>query len=55
MVGLEGKVAVPIFKDADVGRWGQWKKVASGECIACFVDPLYLADPESRVKNSPGP
>jgi hypothetical protein len=45
MMGLEGKVAVPIFKDADVGRWGQWKKVASGECIACFVDPLYLADP----------
>jgi hypothetical protein len=45
MMGLEGKVAVPIFKDADVGRWGQWKKVASGECIACFVDPLYLAEP----------
>ena len=45
MMGLEGKVAVPIFKDADVGRWGQWKKVASGECIACFMDPLYLAEP----------
>jgi hypothetical protein len=43
MMGLEGKVAVPIFKDADVGRWGQWKKVISGECIACFMDPLYLA------------
>lgn len=43
MMGLEGKVAVPIFKDADVGRWGQWKKVVSGECIACFMDPLYLA------------
>ncbi len=45
MMGLEGKVAVPIFKDADVGRWGQWKKVVSGECIACFIDPLYLATP----------
>src|SRR5690349_2365982 len=41
MMGLEGKVGVPIFKDADVGRWGQWKKVISGECIACFMDPLY--------------
>jgi hypothetical protein len=45
MMGLEGKVGVPIFKDADVGRWGQWKKVISGECIACFMDPLYQAEP----------
>lgn len=45
MMGLEGKVGVPIFKDADVGRWGQWKKVVSGECIACFMDPLYQAEP----------
>ena len=44
-MGLEGKVGVPIFKDADVGRWGQWKKVLSGECIACFMDPLYQAEP----------
>ena len=45
MMGLEGKIGVPIFKDADVGRWGQWKKVISGECIACFMDPLYQAEP----------
>jgi hypothetical protein len=45
MMGLDGKVGVPIFKDADVGRWGQWKKVVSGECIACFMDPLYQAEP----------
>jgi hypothetical protein len=45
MMGLEGKVAVPIFSDEDVGRWGQWKKVVSGECIACFMDPLYRAEP----------
>jgi len=45
MMGLEGKVGVPVFKDADVGRWGQWKKVVSGECIACFMDPLYQAEP----------
>ncbi len=45
MMGLEGKVGVSIFKDEDVGRWGQWKKVISGECIACFMDPLYRAEP----------
>ena len=45
MMGLEGKVGVSIFKDADVGRWGQWKKVVSGECIACFMDPLYQTEP----------
>jgi hypothetical protein len=44
MVGLEGKVRIRIFKDDEVGRWGQWKKVTSGECIACFMDPLYLSD-----------
>ena len=45
MMGLEGKVGVPIFSDEEVGRWGQWKKVVSGECIACFMDPLYQAEP----------
>lgn len=45
MMGLEGQVGVPIFSDEEVGRWGQWKKVASGECIACFMDPLYLEEP----------
>jgi hypothetical protein len=45
MMGLEGKVGVPIFADADVGRWGQWKKVLNGECIACFMDPLYQEEP----------
>ena len=45
MLGLEGKVGVPIFKDEDLGRWGQWKKVVSGECIACFMDPLYQTEP----------
>jgi len=44
MMGLEEKVRVVIVKDNEVGRWKQWKKVASGECIACFVDPVYLSD-----------
>ncbi len=44
MVGLESKVTVVIVKDDEVGRWSQWKKVASGECIASFIDPLYVSD-----------
>ncbi len=44
MMGLEEKVKVRIVPENEVGRWKQWKKVVSGECIACFVDPLYLSD-----------
>jgi len=44
MMGLEDSVKTIVVKDAEVGRWKQWCKVASGDCIACFVDPLYLAD-----------
>ena len=44
MVGLEDKVRVVIVKDDEVGRWSQWKKIASGECIASFIDPLYVSD-----------
>jgi len=56
MMGLEGKVGVPIFPDSEVGRWGQWKKVASGECIACFMDPLYQEEPvKAGLKFLPGP
>jgi len=43
-MGLENKVEVLIVPDGQVGRWKQWKKVISGECIACFVDPLYRSD-----------
>lgn len=42
MMGLENDVATILVHDKDVGRWGQWKKVASGECIATFMSPLYL-------------
>lgn len=55
-IGLEGKVGVPIFSDEQVGRWGQWKKVISGECIACFMDPLYLEAPlKAGLKILPAP
>jgi len=42
MMGLEKDVRTLLVKDSEVGRWGQWKKVASGECVAAFMSPLYL-------------
>ncbi len=36
-----------LVADADVGRWGQWKKVVSGECAAAFMSPLYMAPAEA--------
>lgn len=42
MMGLEKEVRTVIVTDDEVGRWGQWKKVVSGECIATFMDSLYL-------------
>lgn len=42
MMGLEKDVRTRIVKDSEVGKWGQWKKVANGECIAAFISSLYL-------------
>jgi hypothetical protein len=42
MVGLENEVRTILVEDKEVGRWGQWKKVISGECLATFMSPLYL-------------
>jgi hypothetical protein len=42
MMGLEKEVATVVINDKEIGRWGQWKKVASGECVATFMSPLYL-------------
>jgi hypothetical protein len=44
MMGLEEEVKTVLVKDDDVERWGQWKKVVSGECIATFLSPVYLPD-----------
>jgi hypothetical protein len=41
-LGLENDVKPIIVKDREIGRWQQWKKVANGECAACFVAPIYL-------------
>lgn len=43
-MGLDRDVTTIMIKDNDIGRWQQWKKVASGECAACFVSPLYLPE-----------
>jgi len=42
MMGLEKEVRTVMVKDGEVGRWGQWKKVVSRECIASFISPIYL-------------
>jgi hypothetical protein len=42
MMGLEKALKTLPVEDSEVGRWGQWKKVASGECVATFLSPLYL-------------
>ena len=44
MLGLERDVETVVVHDKDVGRWGQWKKVVSGDCVAAFMSPLYLPD-----------
>jgi len=44
ILGLEKNVTTVIVPDKDVGRWGQWKKVVSGECVATFMSPLYLPE-----------
>lgn len=41
-MGLEGQVETQLVTDQEVGRWGQWKKIVSGECSAAFVSCLYL-------------
>lgn len=42
MMGLEQEVKTQLVEDSEVGRWGQWKKVASGACIAAFISSLYV-------------
>lgn len=44
MMGLERDVRTVLVHDKEVGRWGQWKKVAGGKAAATFMSPLYLPD-----------
>ena len=43
-IGLENKTTTVLVSDAEVGRWGQWRKVLSGECGATFMSSQYLPD-----------
>ena len=40
-LGLAKDVEQVIVPEAEVGRWGNWKKVLQGECHGCFVTNLY--------------
>ena len=42
MMDLDREVNTVVIDDKEIGRWGHWKKVVSGECVATFVSPLYL-------------
>ena len=42
MMELENDMKIEMVSDNEVGRWNQWKKVVSGECIATFMSDLYL-------------
>jgi hypothetical protein len=41
-MGLEPDVETVIVTDKEISRWQHWRKVATGECAACFVAPIYL-------------
>ncbi len=43
-MGLEKEVERIIVTDEEVGRWGQWKKVLNGECVATYMTPIYLPE-----------
>ncbi len=45
MLELDKDVATVLIDDQAVGRWGQWKKVLSGDCVGAFISPLYLPAP----------
>jgi hypothetical protein len=43
--GLGGEVAEVTVSEDEVGRWGQWKKVVTGECHGTFVTNFYQDEP----------
>ena len=43
--GLEGEVEPVVVSEDEVGRWGQWKKVVTGECHGTFVTNFYQDEP----------
>jgi hypothetical protein len=52
--GLAEDVEQMVCAEAETGRWGHWKKVASGECHACFITDLYVDAPrQAGLKELP--
>ena len=43
--GLAGAVETVTVSEDEVGRWGQWKKVVTGECHGTFVTNFYQDEP----------
>jgi hypothetical protein len=43
--GFAEDVEQVVCAENETGRWGHWKKVASGECHACFITDLYVDAP----------
>ena len=40
--GLADEVEIVQVSERETGRFGNWKRVASGDCDACFVTRLYI-------------
>lgn len=52
--GLAQDVEQVVVPETETGRWGHWKKVASGGCRACFVTDLYVDGPlQAGLKELP--
>jgi hypothetical protein len=45
--GLADDVAQVTVSEDEVGRWGQWKKVVTGECHGTFVTNFYQDEPRA--------
>ncbi len=53
-MGLAKDIEQVIVPEAEVGRWGNWKKVLQGECHGCFVTNLYADEPlQAGLKHIP--
>ena len=46
-MGLLEHTEAVVIPERDVGRMGYWKRVANGECAACFVTELYADAPRA--------
>lgn len=54
MMALDEDVATIVIDDNDIGRWGHWKKVVSGEYCHVHVAALSSRGFVSRVESDAG-